>query len=483
MSTQAQPDQNPTRGRSVIIIGGGVAGLAAAVALADEGFKITLIEKRALLGGRASSFIDAESGDRVDNCQHVTMKCCTNLEDFYRRVGVADKIHYFDALTFLDGRGVFSRIKSSFLPAPLHTLPSFLTFRALSLRDKIAIGRALMQILRTRPADQLDETSMEEFLARSKQTARAIDRFWRPILVSACNEDLDRISCASAFKIFRDGFLVHPEAYKVGLPTVPLGDLYTEPALSYLRGRSAEVRFKEHVDEIIVSGKRVEGLKLSDGSTISADYYLSAIPFDLLLKVLPEETTALPYFQPLQNLQFSPITGVHLWFDRKLDIPPATAILDREIQWIFNKTENYNQPDTQCPIPNTYLGLVVSSAKRLAEMPRDEIVRLSLEEVCQCFPQVREAKLVKSHVIKERKATFSPAPGVDRFRPSQRTPIHNLFLAGDWTATGWPATMEGGVRSGYLAAESILAAEGEKRRILQPDLEPSSLAKALMGRR
>ena len=238
--------------RSVIIIGGGIAGLAAAVALAEEGFQVTLYEKRALLGGRASSFIDPETGDRVDNCQHVTMRCCTNLEDFYRRIGVMDKIRYHDTISFLDTEGRISRIGSSFLPAPLHTLPSFITFRALGIRDKLAVARGLFAILRSRRDPALDEKSMSDWLLHSRQTQRAIDRFWRPILVSACNEDLDRISCANAFKIFRDGFLANRIAYQIGLPTIPLGDLYTEPAIHFLRERGADIRLKDQDRKSVV---------------------------------------------------------------------------------------------------------------------------------------------------------------------------------------------------------------------------------------
>ncbi len=461
--------------KSVIVIGGGLAGLAVALPLADEGFQVTVFEKRALLGGRASSFQDPETGDRVDNCQHVTMRCCTNLEDFYRRIGVLDRIRYFDALTFLDIRNCMSTIRGSSLPAPLHAAPSFLFFRALGLRDKVAIAYGLFRILRARRDEALDRESMADWLLRSRQTQGAVDRFWRPIMVSACNEDLDRISCVHAFKIFRDGFLVHSQAYQMGLPSVSLGDLYSEPAIAYLEQRGARVRMREHIDRINVRGACVESLSLVDGSTVEADYYVSAVPFDLLLKMMPAEAAELPYFGNLRNLEFSPITGVHLWFDRILDVPPAVALLDREMQWIFNKTENYGLDGA-----GTYLGLVVSSAKRLADTPKEEIVAEALAEVRSCVPSASDAKLVKWKVIKERKATFAPMPGADRWRPSQKSPVANLFVAGDWTQTGWPATMEGAVRSGYRAAEHLLAEEGIGKQLLAPDLAPSPLARLLM---
>jgi len=487
---------NARHSKSVLIIGGGIAGLAAALPLVEEGFRVTLYEKRGLLGGRASSFVDQETGERIDNCQHVTMRCCTNLEDFYTRLGVADKIRYSDTLTFLDRRGRTSRIYGSPLPAPLHTLPSFLRFRALGLRDKLAVARGLLAILRARPEPKYEQMTMADWLTQMRQTPTAMERFWRTILVSACNEDLDRIACSTAFMIFRDGFLIHPRAYHVGLPTVRLADLYTEPAVRFIERHGGAAHQKTHIDAIRVRAGRVDGVTLADGSTVKADYYVSAVPFDLLLKMLPAEVVdAEPYFANLKHLEYSPITGVHLWFDRPLDAPEAVALLDREMQWIFNKTKTYGVigssgdgvvglPIAQSPdSPVTYLGLVVSSAKRLAEMPREEIVRLALEDVYECVPGAREANLVKAHVIKERKATFAPLPGSERWRPDQRSPLSNLFVAGDWTATNWPATMEGAVRSGYRAAEYLFAEEEIKRRVLVPDLPATGLARFLFPRR
>jgi len=460
---------------SVLIIGGGLAGLAAATALADQGLRVTLIEKRPLLGGRAGSFIDPETGERVDNCQHVTLRCCTCLDAFLRRIGAADNIRYHDTLRFLDPQGLVSVLRGSPLPAPFHTLPSFVGFRGLRLADKLCIARALLAILLARPTQELDALSMADWLAGQRQTPRALERFWRTILVSACNEELERISCLHGFKIFRDGFLVHPRAFHMGLPTVSLGSLYTEPAVQYLEARGAHVRFRDHVDRVCMDHGSVSGVRLADGTRLQAGTYVSAVPFDLFLKLLPAEVVeAHACFRDLRRLEHSPITGVHLWFQGHLPVDEAVALFDREMQWIFRKDFGV-EPDAEA----TCLGLVVSSSRRLVDLPREEIIRIAEAEVRQAIPAARQARLLKARVVKERKATFSPVPGAEKWRPAQRTPIPNLFLAGDWTATGWPATMEGAVRSGLLAAEAVLESLGAPTRLLEPDLPPAGLARFL----
>jgi squalene-associated FAD-dependent desaturase len=466
--------------RSVIIIGGGVAGIAAAVALAGAGFHVELFEKRPLLGGRASSFIDPETGERLDAGQHGTMRCCTNLADLLERLGVHDRICYHDTIRFLDGEGKRSVIKGCGLPAPLHTALSFLTFRSLGLRDKLAIARGLLAMLRAKPDPKRDETDIAAWFRRMGQTERAVRRFWEPILVSTCNETMERISCAYAFKIFREGFLLHPRAFHFGIPSVPLGTLYTEPTVVYLKRRGGCVRTRAIVDRLHVEDGRVTGITLQSGEEAQADCYVSALQFDLLLKLLPPEVTeGAPYFENLKRLELSPIVGVHVWFDRPLDCPDALALLDRRTDWIFNKTKNFGLPESE----GTYLSMVVSADRELTALPKEEIYARVLEEVRACLPEARQANVIRWRVLKERKATFSPQPGVEALRPDQRSPLPNLFVAGEWTQTGWPSTMESAARSGYLAAGRILAQEGIERRVLAPDLPPSGPAKWLDGYR
>ncbi len=469
-------------GEKVIVIGGGVAGLAAAVALAEDGFRVTLLEKRATLGGRASSFTDQTTGEMVDNCQHITMRCCTNLEFFYRRIGVWDKIRFYSKLTFLDQQGKPAVIQNgSPFPAPFHTLFSFARFHPLSLSEKSSVAKALIAILRAGTSPNRDSESIGNWLRKQKQPERAMAHFWRPILVSACNEEPDRISCEIGFKLFRDGFLSNAEAYQMGVPSVRLSDLYTQPSIETLSALGADIQLKIHVDALSVADRKVESVTLSDGTTLSADFYLSAVPFDIMLKMLHSDIREAPFFKDISLLEYSPITGVHLWFDKPFEVREPIALLDRETQWIFPK-ENTQPDGAELSKGGAYLALVVSSSKSLLSLSADEIIDICLKEVQEALPQSRSARLLHGRVIKEKKATFAPIPGVESLRPKQTTPIENLFLAGDWTRTGWPATMESAARSGYLAAERIMERAGRPKSLLQPDMPPSRLAKWFLGK-
>jgi squalene-associated FAD-dependent desaturase len=465
--------------QSVAVIGGGVSGIAASIALADAGFNVELIEKRPLLGGRASSFIDSQTGQRLDECQHGTMRCCTNLADLLDRLGVHNLIDYHDTIHFLDADGKRSVIKGSFLPAPLHTSFSFLMFRSLNISDKLAIARGMIAMLRTKPSPADESTSIETWFAKQKQTERAVKRFWEPVLVSACNDSLDRISCTHAFKIFVDGFLKHPRAFHFGVPKVPLGTLYTESTVAYLQKRGACVRLKTTVNEMHFDGGRISHLALTDGETIKTDYYVSGLQCDLLLKMLPSHISESdPYFANLRKVELVPIIGVHLWFDREIDCPAAISLLDRESDWIFNKTKNFGLNSQG----GTYLSVVISAPGELEQWPKGKVIAHVLEDVRAAVPEARKAEVSRSLMVKWPKATFSPKPGVDAYRPSQKSPVENLFVAGEWTQTGWPSTMESAARSGYLAAEYVCNASGRPQAFLAPDLKPGALAK-LMSRR
>jgi zeta-carotene desaturase len=447
----------------VVVVGGGLAGLAASVALADQGLRVSLLERNPRLGGRATSY-RLPSGEYIDNCQHVTLRCCTNLEDFYRRVGVADKIRYYDELLFSDSKRRRGVIKRSSLPAPFHTAPSFAAFPLLSLKDKYSIARAMLQILRAGGTPKLvSGVTMLEWLRQQKQTAAAIDRFWRVVLVSALNEDLDRTDANSGILVFWKAFLSNSIGFGMGVPAVPLADLYASCA-DRIERRGGEVRTRCSAGELCVSNGSVAGVRLENEGEVTADYYVCAMPFDRLLKVLPVALRENEIFANLEHLCVSPITGVHMWFDRSVMPEPFLTSVDGTIQWVFNRTGQYVQ-------------IVISASYGLSNRSQQEIIDICRRELSDLLPAVKDAQLQRAVVIRENAATFSPAPGSDQWRPSQKTIIRNLFLAGDWTKTGWPATMEGAVRSGYLAAEAILAMEGSPVSLVRPELPPSGVAR------
>jgi zeta-carotene desaturase len=502
--------------KTVAIIGGGLAGISAGCALADAGYKVTLFERRPYLGGRASSYEHPGTGEVVDNCQHVLLGCCTNLIDLYRRFGAEDRIRWFTSLTFIEPGGRQSLIAPSMLPAPLHSAPSFLNASSLSLKDKLAIARAMFALMGKLPEDTSE--NFEQWLARHGQTPRAIERFWKPVLVSAINEDLDRISVRYGAQVFRESFLKSAAAGRMGIPKVPLSELYSLGA-DYIRSRGGEVRLRASVDRIELvkayntAGKqhpeRSEGslstpqrVAAGSGTTLVAeqvihhsplttqhcvavtsntvtehfDFCILAVPYFTIAKLLPDDPLGRELAATAEKFESSPITGIHLWFDRRITDLPHAVLLDRTIQWMFQKSLLIDAREAAAaPAAGSYLELVVSSSKSLVGMKREEIIDLALSELAEFFPQLKDAKLIKAAVIKEVHATYSAQPLSDSYRPSSVTHWPNIFLAGDWTSTGWPATMEGAVRSGYNAAEALTHASGEPGQFRVADLPATGL--------
>lgn len=437
---------------SAIVIGGGLAGMATAAALGEAGFSVDLYESRGFLGGRATSYpLPGEAGasEEIDNCQHILLRCCVNLLNFYERLGAQSKIQFFREFFFMEPGGRISRLNRGVLPAPLHFAGSFLGMKCLDLSDKIAIGRAIRAIEREQRRDDLDRITMLDWLREQRQTPRAISRFWNQVLVSAINEDLDRMAAAHGFQVFRLGFLARSDSYEMGVPSAPLAELYGSS--QWARLGNVRLNMREPVERLEMVDGRVAGVVVR-GARKTADYYVSCLPFERLASVAPGVGGDFTGFT------HSPITGIHLWFDRPVTDLPHATLLDRTVQWMFNKAEGQ------------YVQLVVSASRGLVEMSKQDVVAMALRELAEFFPEVARAKLEKAHVVKEIRATFSAAPGLESRRPPSRTGIPNLFLGGDWTKSGWPATMEGAVRSGYLAAEAVTEAAGASRRFLLPDI-------------
>jgi squalene-associated FAD-dependent desaturase len=446
----------------VVIVGAGLAGLAAAVGLAGRGFRVSLLESRGRAGGRASSFTDAASGQLLDTCQHVSMGCCTNLAHFCRTVGTAALLRPQPCLYFLTADGRVSRFGADRLPAPLHLARSFLGAHYLTAAEKLRIAWGLARLART-PADA--DPPFADWLTRHGQTPRTVERFWGLVLTSALNEVPERIGLRYARKVFLDGFLRHRRGFEVELPTVPLGRLYGEELRAWLEDHDISLRLGVAVRRLLLGGGEVRGLELREGGTEEADWCVAAVPFDRLLGLLPEGLVeAEPYFGNLRHLETSPITSAHLWYDRPVTELPHAVLVGCVGQWVFNRGE--------VAPGEHYLQVVVSAARAFRGLGHDEVRRRLTEELARVFPAAAQATLLRARIVTEHAATFSAVPGVDRWRPPQGSPLRNLLVAGDWTATGWPATMEGAVRSGYLAAEALLARTGVKANLVQPDLAP-----------
>ena len=460
----------------VVIVGGGLAGLAAAAALGAAGFRVDLHERRPFLGGRASSaefaVRNAQCGVgpsdsalraphsaldtphfALDNCQHVLLGCCTNLLDLYERLGVRHLISFHDAVPFVTPDGRISIMQERGGPAPLHLLASLARFHPLSWRDRLAVMAGLAAV-GFEPAMlgrlRLDSETMLAWLQRHLQTPRAIDYFWRPVLTSALNEDPERVSAWHGLQLFWLGFLANRAGHRVGLPAVPLGELYG----AQIPG--VRVHFRSAVRELRHEAGRVAGARLDDGRMAPARWFIVALPFEETARLLPGDYSAFSH---------SPIIGIHLWFDRPLFEAPFAALLGRTVQWAFRKLGDPG-----------YVQCVVSAARELLPMPPDQIVETAVRELREFFPNTW-AQLLRSSVIKEVRATYSAAAGMEARRPSPATPFANCFQAGDWTATGWPPTMEGAVRSGYAAAERVTQAAGHPQRFLLPELPAEGLSR------
>jgi zeta-carotene desaturase len=459
--------------KTVTVVGGGVAGMSAACALAEAGFRVQLVERRGYLGGRASSYLHPGVNEVIDNCQHVLFGCCTNLIGFYQLIGVADRIHWTSNMTMIEPGGRRSPLGPSWLPAPLHGLPKLLAAKAFTLADKIALGRAFRALLR--PVAQDSTESLGAWLRRQHQTEGALNHFWRLVIASALNADIDSIALPYAAKVIRELFMNSAQAGSMGMSTVPLSELYAGAA-QFLADRESSVSFNANADGAEWDEETSQWTLATRGGSVRSDFLVLALPFEATAKLLPQMPSAVgadALSQQLDRHEHWPICSVHLWFDREITELDHAVLLDREIHWMYNKSRL--QPWRK--LTGSYLELVVSASRAFAALTREQAIAQAVSELAEFFPAVATAHLEKAALVKEVRATFGVPPGVDALRPTAVSPWPNCFLAGDWTATGWPSTMESAARSGHLAAEALCMSIGEPRTILAPDLKPSGLMK------
>jgi len=449
-----------------VVVGGGLAGLAAACDLADAGLPVTVLERRPFLGGRAYSFLDGRSGQEADNGQHVFLRCCREYIAFLDRLGVLGhtllqpRLH----LRVVDKLTGTSVLRAAAAPPPLHLLGSFLRYRPLSLGEKLLAAYALFRLnaLDRSRHPELDQVPFAEWLRAHGQTRHIMRVFWDLIVRPTLNEELDAVSTDLAAMVFQVGFLRDAEAAAIGYSRVGLSTLMEGAVREYLAARGGEVRTGVAVRGLALSDGRATGVVLDGGEVVPAAAVVAAVPPDALLSLLPGEVAREPFFRRLGEFRYSPIVNVHLWYERPVTGLEFAAFLNSSLQWVFNKTKMWGQTG-----PVQQLDISLSAAHLWAEWPGRDLIEAMSKEVGAFFPRARVIAPAYALVVKQPQATFSPRPGVRRLRPGARTPLAGLYLAGDWTDTGWPATMESAVRSGRAAAAALLAEAGGGERAAQ----------------
>lgn len=472
-----------SREHHTVIVGGGLAGLAAAAALAARGVRVTLLESRPRLGGRASSFVDQATGTVIDNCQHVVMGCCTNYLALCDELGLSEFFRRERELYFIGPGGTVCPFRASRLPAPLHLFPAFRRLDYLTGADRRRLANGLRSLARWNP-DPADRRSFADWLREHHQPEHLIDRFWTVVLVSALSETLDRIDIGQARKVFMDGFLRNRHGWEVIIPTVPLDELYGDRLQQWFAARGTELQLRAGVERLEIDGDRCDAAVLRDGQRMTADSFVLATPFHITPRLLPESVRSNPTVRGLDELETAAISSVHLWFDRPFTTLPHAVFTDRISQWFFNRSVLQSarpREDGEGAESDAYCQVVISDSGEIAKMPQEKLIGAVVDELAGVWPEVRESRLVHQRVVTEHRAVFSVTPGSDELRPGQQSPIANLQFAGDWTQTGWPSTMEGAVRSGFLAAENVLRQIGQPVTIVSADLPTAFLSRWLLG--
>lgn len=451
----------------VVVVGGGIAGISAALPLAERGVKVLLLETRKKLGGRATSFADVRSGALLDNCQHVVLGCCTNYMDLLTRLGVADRIGWTREQYWFERGGRMSVVKSSgvggHLPAPLHYSMSLLGVSFLNWADLAVLSLGVAKVLEV-DRTQWTAKTFGDFLREAGQTDKLVRRFWEPVVISACNVSCDRVAASSALHVFQEGFLCHVHAADIGVSRVPLVELY-DRAEDVIAAAGGRIQFGASVDEI-----DDQSVTLGDGTVIHAGRVISAVPAERLAVMAGEALAARDHrISAASKITHSPILGVHMVFDRPVMSTPHAVLVETGTQWLFRKDD-----------AGRSVHAVISGADEWMELGEAEIGRRVAADVREYLPGAEDGQLVSCRPVKEKRATFAPTPEVERARARVTTlrsggERDGLVLAGDWTNTGWPATMEGATRSGYSAAAAVLGEPADS--ILKPDLPIAALTR------
>ena len=437
-----------------VIVGGGCAGFSAATALAECGARVLVVEARPGLGGRATAFTDRETGERVDNGQHILMGCYDATFAFLRRIGAADRVRWQTGLKvpMIDRAGHYSVLSLPPLPSPLHLLAGILTWDALTWGERLSalkIGSALRSASAAAPLrrDRPSET-VRAWLEQNGQAPRLCELFWEPLALAALNQSIDQAEAVYFIRVLERVFGADPAAAALVLPAVPLDEMYAQPARAWLEARGNVVRTNAPA-KLVIDRERVTGVRVRD-QLIEAPAVISTVPWHAFQALFDQAPAALQ--ETISNasaLASLPIVTVNLWFDRAVMSEPVVGLPGRNFQWVFDRRAILGGAAS-------HLSLTSSGAEAIVAMSNDELAAMALSEVRAAMPEARGANVQKSIAVREKWSTFSLAADAPP-RPQTRTAIQGLFLAGDWIDTGLPATIESAVMSGHLAAAMVSA--------------------------
>ena len=439
---------------TVLIIGGGIAGLATAVRLIQNGIKPIVLEKRPFLGGRAYSFRDSDTGTEIDNGQHVFIGACDQFQKYISDIGASNQIRLEKRIGFpVLKHGNIGWLKARTLPGALANFSALFGYKHVGLIGKLRILWALFSIKTTRlgPNSPHDRFSFDDWLRDHAQTDETIQNFWNLIILPSLNDSIESVSAYTGIELFKVALLGAANNPAMGIPLSGLSILVGDNAKKFIEGHGGEIRTGIDVQSLEISNGRISGIRTAKDQLIESETIVSAVPASVMTSLMSSGSGGKEdFFTPAKSIQTAPIVAIHIWYDRPVMADKFIATIDSPLQWVFNDTDLKSRNEI-----GQHIVISLSGAWKWQDKSKKQLREIFIEEMSNTFPAAKYAKIEKFAVVKMLEATFQVAPNSREQRLSQRTPLPGLYLAGDWTDTGWPSTMESAVRSGNLAADYI----------------------------